>query len=150
MKLNQLPKSPAGRVDGKRKGRGMATGNGKTCGRGTKGQNSRSGGSVAVGFEGGQMPLQRRLPKRGFTSPFKKFYALVRLEDLEVFPEGSAVRIEDLRTNGLVGRIKDGVKVLGGGALSKALTVYVDKVSRSAREKIEAVGGKVILDGKPS
>lgn len=148
MKLNQLPRSPAGRVDVKKKGRGMASGRGKTAGRGTKGQNSRSGGHHKVGFEGGQMPLQRRLPKRGFTSPFKKVYALVRLEDLEVFSSGSDVRIENLHAEGLVGRTRDGVKILGDGALSKALVIYVDKVSRSAKEKIEAVGGMVILSGE--
>ena len=126
----------------------MASGRGKTAGRGTKGQNSRSGGHHKVGFEGGQMPLQRRLPKRGFTSPFKKVYALVRLEDLEVFSSGSDVRIENLHAEGLVGRTRDGVKILGDGALSKALVIYVDKVSRSAKEKIEAVGGMVILSGE--
>ena len=150
MKLNQLPESPVGRVKSKRKGRGMATGSGKTCGRGTKGQNSRSGGNHMVGFEGGQMPLQRRLPKRGFRSPFKKCYALVQVEDLEIFPGGSEVGVEDLRLKKLVGSVKDGVKVLGSGKLSRALVVRVDKVSRSAQEKIEAVGGRVMLNGKTS
>lgn len=147
MKLNQLPASPAGRIDSKRKGRGMATGQGKTAGRGTKGQNSRSGGLHKVGFEGGQMPLQRRLPKRGFKNPFKKFYALVRVGDLEAFPGDSEVKVDTLRAQGLVGRTMDGVKILGDGALSKALVVHVDKVSRSARAKIESVGGKVVLNG---
>ena len=96
------------------------------------------------------MPLQRRLPKRGFRSPFKEFYALVQVEDLEVFPAGSEIRLEDLRARGLVGRLKDGVKVLGDGVLSKALTVYADKCSRSAQEKIEAVGGTLVLSGASS
>ncbi|MBF0459972.1 MAG: 50S ribosomal protein L15 [Magnetococcales bacterium] len=150
MKLNQLPASPAGRIEGKRKGLGIGSGNGKTAGRGTKGQAARSGGYHKVGFEGGQMPLQRRLPKRGFRSPFKEYYALVQVEDLEIFPGGSEVQIEDLRTNGLVGRLKDGVKLLGDGQLSKALIVHADKCSRSAQEKIEAVGGRVVLSGASS
>ena len=150
MKLNELPASPAGRVDAKRKGQGIASGNGKTAGRGTKGQAARSGGYHKVGFEGGQMPLQRRLPKRGFRSPFKEFYALVQVEDLEIFPSGAEVQIEDLRAKGLVGRLKDGVKVLGDGTLSKALVVHADKFSRSAQEKIEAVGGRVVLSGASS
>ncbi|MEO5341220.1 MAG: 50S ribosomal protein L15 [Magnetococcus sp. MYC-9] len=150
MKLNQLPASPAGRVAGKRKGLGIASGNGKTAGRGTKGQAARSGGFHKVGFEGGQMPLQRRLPKRGFRSPFKEFYALVQVEDLERFPEGAEVRLEDLRAEGLVGRLKDGVKLLGDGELSRRLVVHVDKCSRSAQEKVEAVGGRVVLSGASS
>ena len=150
MKLNELPASPSGRVDAKRKGQGIASGNGKTAGRGTKGQAARSGGYHKVGFEGGQMPLQRRLPKRGFRSPFKEFYALVQVEDLEIFPSGAEVQIEDLRAKGLVGRLKDGVKVLGDGTLSKALVVHADKFSRSAQEKIEAVGGRVVLSGASS
>lgn len=150
MKLNQLPRSPAGRVAPKRKGLGIASGNGKTAGRGTKGQAARSGGYHKVGFEGGQMPLQRRLPKRGFRSPFKEFYALVQVEDLEKFDAGVEVRLEDLRAKGLVGQLKDGVKLLGDGTLSKALTVHVDKCSRSAQEKIEAAGGRVVLSGASS
>lgn len=150
MKLNQLPRSPAGRVAAKRKGLGIASGNGKTAGRGTKGQSARSGGFHKVGFEGGQMPLQRRLPKRGFRSPFKEFYALVQVEDLETFPAGAEVRLEDLRAKGLVGALKDGVKLLGDGTISKALTVYADKCSRSAQEKVEAAGGRVVLSGASS
>ena len=150
MKLNQLPDSPSGRVEGKRKGLGIGSGNGKTAGRGTKGQSARSGGFHKVGFEGGQMPLQRRIPKRGFRSPFKEFYALVQVEDLEVFASGSEVHLEDMRARGLVGRLKDGVKLLGDGALTKSLVVHADKCSRSAQEKIEAVGGKVVLSGVTS
>jgi large subunit ribosomal protein L15 len=145
MKLNQLPESPAGRIASKRKGQGIGSGNGKTAGRGTKGQTARSGGFHKVGFEGGQMPLQRRLPKRGFRSPFKEYYALVQVEDLDVFEAGSIVGLAELKEKGLVSRLKDGVKLLGDGSINKALTVHVDKVSRSAQEKIEAVGGKVEL-----
>ena len=150
MKLNQLPASPAGRTEGKRKGQGMASGNGKTAGRGTKGQKARSGGYHRVGFEGGQMPLQRRLPKRGFTSPFKKFYALVKIEDLDVFSSGAEINFADLIEKGLVNRLRDGVKLLANGELTKPLTIHVDKVSRSAQEKVEAAGGKVIIDGEVS
>lgn len=128
----------------------MASGNGKTAGRGSKGQKSRSGGYHKVGFEGGQMPLQRRLPKRGFKSPFKKFYALVNVANLEVFSDGDEIRVGALRDKGLIGRVRDGVKVLGDGALSKALVVHVDRVSQSARQKIEAAGGKVFLSGDSS
>ncbi len=150
MKLNQLPECPTGRIDGKRKGRGIGTGNGKTGGRGTKGQNSRSGGYHKVGFEGGQMPLQRRLPKRGFKSPFRKEYAIVHLKDLDIFDAGAEIQLEELRSKGLVGRCKEGVKVLGDGELTKMLVVHVDKISRSAREKIEAAGGRVVLNGELS
>ena len=150
MKLNQLPASPAGRTEGKRKGQGMASGNGKTAGRGMKGQKARSGGYHRVGFEGGQMPLQRRLPKRGFTSPFKKFYALVKIEDLDVFSSGAEINFADLIEKGLVNRLRDGVKLLANGELTKPLTIHVDKVSRSAQEKVEAAGGKVIIDGEVS
>ena len=150
MKLNQLPRSPEGRVAAKRKGLGIASGNGKTAGRGTKGQSARSGGFHKVGFEGGQMPLQRRLPKRGFRSPFKEFYALVQVEDLERFPSGAEVRLEDMCAKGLVGNRKDGIKLLGDGTISKALTVYADKCSRSAQEKIESAGGRVVLSGASS
>ncbi|MBF0095889.1 MAG: 50S ribosomal protein L15 [Magnetococcales bacterium] len=145
MKLNQLPESPSGRISAKRKGQGIGSGNGKTAGRGTKGQTSRSGGFHKVGFEGGQMPLQRRLPKRGFRSPFKEYYALVQVEDLDVFENGSVVSLAELKEKGLVGRLKDGVKLLGEGSITKALTVHVDKASRSAQEKVEAAGGKVEL-----
>ncbi|MBF0184590.1 MAG: 50S ribosomal protein L15 [Magnetococcales bacterium] len=147
MKLNQLPECPAGRIAAKRKGQGIGSGNGKTAGRGTKGQTARSGGFHKVGFEGGQMPLQRRLPKRGFRSPFKEYYALIQVEDLDIFETGSEINLQGLREKGLIGRLKDGVKLLGNGEITKALTVHVDKVSRSAQEKIEAAGGKVILSG---
>lgn len=145
MKLNQLPECPTGRIASKRKGQGIGSGNGKTAGRGTKGQTARSGGFHKVGFEGGQMPLQRRLPKRGFRSPFKEFYALVQIEDLDIFDAGSVVGLAELREKGLVSRMKGGVKLLGEGTINKALTVQVDKASRSALEKIEAAGGKVEL-----
>lgn len=146
MKLNQVPKSPANRVDGKRKGRGISSGKGKTAGRGMKGQKCRSGGYHRVGFEGGQMPLQRRLPKRGFTNPFKKSYALIKVQDLEIFATGTEVNTEELLAKGLVDSVQDGIKVLGGGTLSKNLVVHVDKASQSAKKKIEEAGGRVILN----
>lgn len=143
MKLNQLPESPAGRIDGKRKGRGLATGNGKTGGRGTKGQNSRSGGRVAAGFEGGQMPLQRRIPKRGFTNIFKKEYALVSLTQLNELGSDDVVTVETLVAAGVV---KKGmlVKVLANGEITCALKIKVDKISKAAQSKIETAGGTVI------
>ncbi|WP_130469922.1 50S ribosomal protein L15 [Candidatus Magnetaquicoccus inordinatus] len=147
MKLNQLPECPTGRIAAKRKGQGIGSGNGKTAGKGTKGQTARSGGYHKVGFEGGQMPLQRRLPKRGFRSPFKEYYALVQIEDLDIFEAGSEIALADLQAKGLVGRLKDGVKLLGDGEINKALTIHVDKVSRAAQEKVEAAGGKVVLSG---
>lgn len=146
MKLNQLPVSPAGRKPSKRKGRGMASGSGKTCGRGHKGQKSRSGGNPPVGFEGGQMPLQRRLPKRGFKNRFSKSFALMKVGDLEAFETGAEVKADDFRTYGLIGRrIGDGIKLLGDGTLSKSLHIHVDRVSKAARSKVEAAGGTVIL-----
>lgn len=126
-----------------RVGRGESAGKGKTCGRGHKGQGARSGGGAPRGFEGGQMPMQRRLPKRGFTNIFKKQFCLVKLRDLERFEEGSVVDEEALRRSGLVRKVEDGIKVLGDGELTRRLTVRVQRVSKSAREKIEAAGGTV-------
>jgi large subunit ribosomal protein L15 len=126
----------------RRVGRGEGSGSGKTAGRGSKGQNSRSGGGVRVGFEGGQMPLQRRIPKRGFTNIFKKQYAIINVKDLKSFGSGEMIDGERLREAGLVKR-SVGVKLLGVGEISDPLTIRVDKVSRAAREKIESVGGKV-------
>ena len=146
MKLNELPACPENRKDPKRVGRGMATGNGKTAGRGQKGQKSRSGGFHKVGFEGGQMPLQRRLPKRGFTNIFRKVYALVNVEALEVFDADTEVNLELLQAKGLVRKdVKAGVKLLGNGELTKKLNIHVDKVSKSAQEKVEKAGGTVTL-----
>jgi large subunit ribosomal protein L15 len=146
MKLNELPSSPVNRKDPKRVGRGMASGTGKTAGRGTKGQKSRSGGFHKVGFEGGQMPLQRRLPKRGFNNIFRKVYALVNVEDLEVFDTGTEVNIDLLQSRGMVRKdVKSGIKLLGNGNLTKKLIISVDKVSKSAKEKVENAGGTVTL-----
>jgi large subunit ribosomal protein L15 len=143
MKLNEL--SPAGGSSkaAKRRGRGVGSGNGKTAGRGSKGYNSRSGGGVRPGFEGGQMPLQRRLPKRGFTNNFKKNVAVVNIRDLAKFDKGSVVDAAALAAAGLVKGRRDAVKLLGHGEIKYALDVKVNSVSRSAKEKIEAAGGKV-------
>lgn len=123
-------------------GRGIGSGHGKTSTRGHKGQKARSGGSIRPGFEGGQMPLQRRLPKRGFNNIFKKEYAIVNVKDLNCFEDGTVVTIDLLREAGLVKKIPDGVKLLGDGDLEKKLTVQVHKCSRQAEEKITAKGGK--------
>jgi large subunit ribosomal protein L15 len=143
MDLSNLQPALGSHRNRKRIGRGHGSGTGKTAGKGHKGQKARSGGSVKAGFEGGQMPLQRRLPKRGFTPLHSKEYALVNLRDLELFEAGSVVDIEALGKAGLVGQLKDGVKVLGDGDLTKALTVKAHKFSKSAQEKIAAAGGTV-------
>ncbi len=142
MDLSNLKPAPGSTKNRKRLGRGPGSGTGKTAGKGHKGQNARSGGGIKPGFEGGQMPLQRRLPKRGFTSLNKKVYALVNLRDLDAFDAGSVIDIEVLGKAGLIGSVKDGVKILADGELSKALTVQAHKFSKSAAEKIEAAGGK--------
>ena len=139
---NLSPQKGANR-DKKRIGRGPGSGKGKTAGRGHKGSKSRSGYGVRPGFEGGQMPLQRRLPKRGFNNIFRKEYALVQVRDLEVFESGARVDRETLIQAGLIGKRSTLVKVLANGELSKSLTVAVDKVSGSAKKKIEAAGGTV-------
>jgi len=127
----------------KRLGRGVATGQGKSAGKGMKGQNSRSGGGVRPGFEGGQMPLYRRLPKVGFTNIFRKEYAVVNLYDLnERFEDGAVVTIDALKEAGLVKAIKNGVKILATGEMTKKLTVQANKFSSNAAEKINAAGGK--------
>ncbi len=127
----------------KRVGRGIGSGHGKTACRGHKGQKSRSGGKVRPGFEGGQMPLQRRLPKRGFTNIFKKQYTLINLKDLNRFEPDTVVDTELLKNAGLVKKTKDGIKILGDGDISRALVIKAHKVSKTAKEKIEAAGGKV-------
>ncbi len=127
----------------KRIGRGHGSGTGKTSGRGHKGQNSRSGGGVKPGFEGGQMPLQRRLPKRGFTPLKRTEYVLINLRDLDLFEAGSVVDVEAFGKAGLVSKLKDGIKILGDGELSKALNVKAHKFSKSAQASIEAAGGTV-------
>lgn len=143
MKLHELRPAEGSTKKSKRKGRGTATGQGKTAGRGEGGQKSRSGGGVRIGFEGGQMPLTRRLPKRGFTSRSRKQYAVIGLDDLNVFEEGTEVTPELLVKSGIVKKTLDGVKILANGELEKKLTIKVQKVSKSAAEKIEAAGGKV-------
>ncbi|MBC8393063.1 MAG: 50S ribosomal protein L15 [Deltaproteobacteria bacterium] len=143
MKLNQLSPAAGSRKARKRLGRGVGSGTGKTAGRGSKGQNSRSGGGVRPGFEGGQMPIHRRLPKRGFTNIFKKKFALVNLRDLARFESGSMVDEAALLKAGLVKGGNDGIKVLGQGNITHPLTIMVDKVSKSAKEKIEAAGGQI-------
>ena len=146
MKLNDLrPNEGGGSKARKRLGRGIGSGLGKTSGRGHDGQNSRSGGGVRPGFEGGQMPLFRRLPKRGFTNIFAKEFAIINIEDLNVFADDTVVTPELLITEGLVkkGKVIDGIKILGNGEITKKLTVKSHKFSKSAAEKIEAAGGKV-------
>lgn len=143
MDLSNLKPAIGSTKNRKRIGRGPGSGTGKTSGKGHKGQNARSGGGVKPGFEGGQMPLQRRLPKRGFFSMNKKVYALVNLQDLANFEAGSVVDLEVLTKTGLVGAVKDGVKILGTGELSIALTIKAHKFSKSAVAKIEAAGGTV-------
>lgn len=142
MDLSNLKPAPGSTKNRKRIGRGPGSGTGKTSGKGHKGQNARSGGGVKPGFEGGQMPLQRRVPKRGFNSLNKKVYNLVNLRDLELFDSGSTVDVEQYGQAGLVTTMKDGVKILADGELTKSLTVKAHKFSKSAIEKIEAAGGK--------
>jgi large subunit ribosomal protein L15 len=141
MELNNLKPKKGSRHAKKRVGRGPGSGHGKTSGRGEKGQKSRSGFSRMLGFEGGQMPLHRRMPKRGFTNIFKKDYAVVNVSDLERFDNGATVDEAALRSAGLVKGQHDGVKVLGDGELSKKLTVSATKFSKSAKEIIEKAGG---------
>jgi large subunit ribosomal protein L15 len=143
MELSNLKPKKGARHAKKRVGRGPGSGHGKTAGRGEKGQKSRSGFSRTLGFEGGQMPLHRRLPKRGFTNIFKKEYAVINLADLERFDNGATVDEAALRAAGLVKGQNDGVKVLGNGKLSKKLTVSATKFSATAKSAIEAAGGTV-------
>ena len=141
--LSNLSPQPGSRKPRKRVGRGLGSGHGKTATRGHKGHKARSGGGIKVGFEGGQMPLQRRLPKRGFNNIFKKVYAIVNVQDLERFSADTRVDKHALIAAGLVNNSDKLIKVLGNGELKNAITVVVDKVSGSARQKIEAVGGKI-------
>ena len=143
MELNNLKPKKGSRHAKKRVGRGPGSGHGKTSSRGEKGQKSRSGYSRQMGFEGGQMPLHRRLPKRGFTNIFKKTYAVVNLADLERFDNGATVDEAALRSAGIVKGRHDGIKVLGNGKLSKKLTVSATKFSETAKASIEAAGGTV-------
>ena len=143
MKLHELSPPKASRKSKKRLGRGVGSGWGKTAGRGTKGCKSRSGGNIRPGYEGGQMPLQRRLPKRGFTNIFSKRWAIVNIHDLKRFEKNAVVDEAALAAAGLVKGRRDGVKLLGNGDIEHALEVKVNLISKSAREKIEAAGGKV-------
>lgn len=143
MKINDLSPSKGARKNRKRVGRGTGSGHGKTSCRGSKGQKSRSGGSIAPWFEGGQMPIQRRLPKRGFTNIFKKEYSLINIRDLNKFDSDTSIDFESLLEAGLINKPYDRVKLLGQGEISFPITIKVHKVSKSAKEKIEAAGGKV-------
>lgn len=143
MKLHELQPAIGSTTAPKRLGRGVGSQLGKTSGKGHKGAKARSGGGKRPGFEGGQMPLTRRIPKRGFTNIFAKEYATINVAALNVFEDGSVVTAEALLEMGLIKKVLDGVKVLGGGELEKKLTVNVAKVTASAKEKIEAIGGKV-------
>jgi large subunit ribosomal protein L15 len=143
MKLSELRPAEGATGDRKRIGRGKGSGLGKTAGKGHKGLRARSGGGTKPGYEGGQMPLQRRLPKRGFTNIFRKEWAIVNVKDLNRFEAGSVVDAESLRKEGLIKGSADGVKLLGDGVLSKKLTVKVDRASRSAVDKVAAAGGTV-------
>lgn len=142
MKLNDLTRAPGSRKEPKRIGRGIGSGQGKTAGKGSKGQKARSGGSIRPGFEGGQMPLQRRLPKRGFTNIFGKEVTAVNVGALEKFEDGATVDAQALMDAGIVKVCGDGVKILGNGSLTKKLTVKVSAFSGGAKQKIEAAGGK--------
>lgn len=143
MRLHDLKPAEGARREKKRVGRGIGSGHGKTSCRGQKGQKARSGGGVRPGFEGGQMPLTRRIPKRGFTNIFKKEYAIVNVGTLEErFEEGAVITPEVLIESGIIKDVKDGVKILGDGDLNKKFTVRAHKFSQSAIEKIQAVGGK--------
>ena len=143
MNLQELKPAIGSTTAPKRLGRGVGSQLGKTSGKGHKGAKARSGGGKRPGFEGGQMPLTRRLPKRGFTNTFGKEYAAVNVEVLNAFEDGTVITPALLVEAGIIKKTLDGVKVLGGGELTKKLTVAVDKVTASAKEKIEAIGGKV-------
>ena len=142
MKLHELSPNPGAVRDVKRVGRGHGSGNGKTAGKGHKGQKARSGGSIRPGFEGGQTALARRIPKRGFNNIFATKYAIINVSDLEKFVDGTVVDFELLKASGILKEEYDGVKVLGNGDLTKNLTVKAAKFSAAAKEKIEKAGGK--------
>jgi large subunit ribosomal protein L15 len=147
MDLNELRPVEGSTKTRKRKGRGPGSGLGKTCGRGIKGQRSRSGGGVRLGFEGGQMPLARRLPKRGFYNKWGKEISEVNVGDLDRFESGATVDVDALKASGLLKKVGDGVKLLGNGEIDRPLTVRVHRVSKSAKAKVEAAGGTVELIG---
>jgi large subunit ribosomal protein L15 len=143
MKLNELSPAKGASKNRKRLGRGVASGQGKTAGRGSKGQNARSGGGARPGYEGGQMPIHRRLPKRGFTNIFKKDIAIINVRDLDRFEAGSVVDEAALVSKGLVKGVRDGIKLLGQGDISHALTIKIHQASNAAKQKIEAAGGTI-------
>lgn len=143
MKLHELSPAPGSVKERKRKGRGIGTGNGKTAGKGHKGQKARSGGGVRPGFEGGQMPLQRRIPKRGFVNIFAKQYAVINIRDLDKLEDGAVITLESLLEAGVVRKPYDGLKVLAAGETKKKFTVKTTAISKAAKDKIEAAGGKV-------
>jgi len=145
MRLGELAPPPGAKKNTKRLGRGSGSGQGMTAGRGTKGQKSRSGGGTPPWFEGGQMPLQRRIPKRGFTNVFRKEFSIINIDDLRKFPAGSEVGPLDFIGAGLIRKVRHGVKLLANGEISQPVTVRVHKASVSAIQKIEAAGGKVEL-----
>ena len=142
MELNSLTNTPGARKRRKRVGRGCGSGLGKTSGKGHKGAKARSGGGKRPGFEGGQMPLTMRLPKRGFTNIFRKEYVAVNIDRLEMFEDGAVVTPVTLIEYGIIKNVQDGVKILGNGEITKKLTVQANKFSESAKQKIEAAGGK--------
>lgn len=143
MRLNDLAPEKGQRKNRKRVGRGVASGTGKTAGRGSNGQNARSGGGVRPGYEGGQMPIHRRLPKRGFKNHFKKVFAIVNVQDLNRFEADSVIDEVAFIKSGLVKGDRDGIKILGNGDVQVPVTVRINKISESARQKIEAAGGKI-------
>ena len=143
MKLHELSPAQGSAKQAWRVGRGPGSGNGKTAGKGHKGQNARSGGGVRPGFEGGQIPLYRKHPKRGFNNKFAKVYTVVNVEQLNVFEAGSVVDVEALMAKRIVRKVVDGVKILGNGEITRALTVKATVFSATAKEKIEAAGGKI-------
>ena len=143
MKLHELAPAPGSRKVRTRVGRGLGSGLGKTSGRGHKGQNSRAGGGTRPGFEGGQMPLYRRLPKRGFYNKFSKEYAIVNISELNRFEEGTVVDPVALIEAGVLKNVRDGVRILGNGEITKSLSVIANGFTKSAQEKIIAAGGKV-------
>jgi len=142
MRLEELTPAPGARTPKFRKGRGIGSGNGKTAGKGHKGQKARSGGGVRPGFEGGQMPLYRRIPKRGFTNIFGKEYSEINVATLNKFEDGAEVTPELLKASGILKNLKDGVSVMGNGELTKKLNVKANRFTKTAKEKIEAAGGK--------
>ncbi|HUS89174.1 MAG TPA: 50S ribosomal protein L15 [Desulfosporosinus sp.] len=146
MKLHELKPAEGSTHAPKRLGRGVGSGHGKTSGKGHKGQNARAGGGVRPGFEGGQNPLFRRMPKRGFNNISRKNIVALNVRDLERFENGTVVTIESLLESGLIKAVKDGVKILATGELTKALTIRMDKVSPAAAKKIVAAGGKVEVE----